>query len=205
MTIEDAAVLLNAGLPDIRTDVGRGQAGDPWLHIPPAFVLSVLRFLRDELGYVFMSNLSAVDDGVSLTVVYHVARPDKADCLALKAVLPRNAAVLESVSALYGNAGWFEREAFDLLGIRFRNHPDLRRLMMPEDWEGHPLRKDYAPPAEYHGIPCDRPDSHQVLDPLYPEREGSFHASEEQGTGLKTDPVRHPILLYERDEPNPEN
>jgi NADH-quinone oxidoreductase subunit C len=180
MTIEDAAARLKAGLPDIMTEVHRGQAGDPWLTIPPASVLSVLRFLRDELGHAFLSNLSGVDDGTSLTVVYHVARPGDADCLALKAVLPRDAAIVESVSGLYGNAGWFEREAFDLLGIRFQNHPDPRRLMMPDDWEGHPLRKDYAPPAEYRGIPCDRPDSHQVLDGLYPKREGSEASSKTQ-------------------------
>ena len=179
MTIEDAAARLQAGLPDIMTEVHRGQAGDPWLTIPPASVPSVLRFLRDELGHAFLSNLSGVDDGTSLTVVYHLARPGDADCLALKTVLPRDAAIVESVSGLYGNAGWFEREAFDLLGIRFQNHPDPRRLMMPDDWEGHPLRKDYSPPAEYHGIPCDRPDSHQVLDVLYPKHEGSATVSGE--------------------------
>jgi NADH-quinone oxidoreductase subunit C len=180
MTIDDAAVLLNAGLSDVTVEVGGGKPGDPWLTIPSASVLPALRFLRDELGYAFLSNLSGVDDGTSLTVVYHVARPGDAGCLALKTVLPRDAAVVESVSGLYGNAGWFEREAFDLLGIRFQNHPDLRRLMMPDDWEGHPLRKDYSPPAEYHGIPCDRPDSHRVLDVLYPKHEGSEVSSKSQ-------------------------
>jgi NADH-quinone oxidoreductase subunit C len=177
MTIEDAAAGLKAGLPEIKIEIGRPQTGDPWLEIPAASVLSVLRFLHDN-GYTFLSNLTGVDDGNSLIVVYHVARPDDACRLALKAVLPRGGAVVETVSGLYGNANWFEREAYDLLGIRFQNHNDLRRLMMPEDWEGHPLRKDYVPPAEYHGIPCDRPDSHQVLDGLYPKREGTAPESE---------------------------
>jgi NADH-quinone oxidoreductase subunit C len=172
MTIEASATRLKSGLPDIVTEVGRSLSGDPWISIPPASVLSVIRFLRDELGYGFLSNLSGVDDGTALTVVYHFSKPGDAECITLKTVLPRDGAVVESISGLYGNADWFEREAYDLLGIRFQNHPDLRRLMMPDDWEGHPLRKDYSPPAEYHGISCDRPDIHRVLDVLYQKGDG---------------------------------
>ena len=173
MTVDEAAARLKAGLPDAEVEVGRGQAGDPWIAVPRGSVVPVLRFVRDELGFAFLSSLSGVDDGASLSVVYHMARLDDADFLALKTTLDRGEATVESVSGLYGNAGWFEREAFDLFGIRFENHGDLRRLMMPDDWEGHPLRKDYAPPAEYHGIPCDRPESHRVLDALFAGREGS--------------------------------
>jgi NADH-quinone oxidoreductase subunit C len=173
MTIDEAALRLKSGLPGVSPEVCRKQAGDPWLEIPPGSVVTVLRFLRDEMGYAFLSNLSGIDYGTSMAVAYHLARLDDTDCLAVKTILPRDAAAIDSVSSLYGNAGWFERETFDLLGIRFENHGDLRRLMMPDDWEGHPLRKDYAPPAEYHGIPCDRPDSHKVMDVLYPKREGS--------------------------------
>lgn len=57
-----------------------------------------------------------------------------------------------SVSQVWGIADWHEREAFDLVGIHFTNHPNLRRILCPEDWEGHPLRKDYEFPLEYHGV-----------------------------------------------------
>jgi NADH-quinone oxidoreductase subunit C len=79
--------------------------------------------------------------------------------------------VIASAVPLFAAAEWFERETFDLLGIQFENHPDLRRLLLPEDWDGHPLRKDYQPPTEYHGIPADRPDAHALLDSLYPQRQ----------------------------------
>jgi NADH-quinone oxidoreductase subunit C len=183
MTIDEAALRLKSGLPEVAAEIRRKQAGDPWLEIPAGSVAAVLRFLRDEMGFVFLSNLSGIDYGTSMAVTYHLARLDDADCLAVKAILPCDAAAVDSVSSLYGNAGWFEREAFDLLGILFVNHGDLRRLMMPDDWEGHPLRKDYVPPAEYHGIPCDRPDSHGVLDVLYPKREGSVPESGKPAQG----------------------
>jgi len=76
-------------------------------------------------------------------VVYHLHAVDRNERLRLKCRLPGNHAEIDSVTEVWRGANWFERETFDLFGVRFRNHPDLRRIMMPTDWEGHPLRKDY--------------------------------------------------------------
>jgi NADH-quinone oxidoreductase subunit C len=80
--------------------------------------------------------------------------------LVLKVMLPRWKGGIEgqlpelpSVSAVWSTAEWHEREVFDLSGVAFAGNADLRRILLPEDWLGHPLRKDYQPPAEYHGIP----------------------------------------------------
>jgi len=73
---------------------------------------------------------------------------------AVRVVTDRNDPVISSVAHVWPAADWHEREAFDLMGIRFSGHPDLRRILCPDDWEGHPLRKDYDFPLEYHGIPA---------------------------------------------------
>jgi NADH-quinone oxidoreductase subunit C len=72
--------------------------------------------------------------------------------LHLRVVLDRTLPSVSSVSSIWRTADWHEREAFDLLGIQFSGHSDLRRILLPEDWEGHPLRKDYVEQSKYHGI-----------------------------------------------------
>jgi NADH-quinone oxidoreductase subunit C len=76
-------------------------------------------------------------------VVYHLHSIERNLRLRLKCRLPGADPVIESVTSVWRSANWYERETFDLFGIRFINHPDMRRIMMPDDWDGHPLRKDY--------------------------------------------------------------
>lgn len=75
--------------------------------------------------------------------------------LMLKITIPRDDAKVESVSGIWRTADWHEREIFDMFGVHFNNHPDLRRILMPADWEGHPLRKDYKQQAYYRNIKLD--------------------------------------------------
>jgi NADH-quinone oxidoreductase subunit C len=136
------------------------QAKDPWVAVQPAAILDVCRFLHDtpDLAFDCLSNQSGVDykaKGV-IEVVYHLFSFRHRHWIVLKVDVPRDDAVLPSVEGVWKAANWQEREIYDLLGVTFEGHPDLRRLLMPEDWIGHPLRKDFVEPEEYHGISTRR-------------------------------------------------
>ena len=134
----------------------------PALIINPDQIAEVCLELRDnELTYFdFLSCLTGVDYGVEenkFAVVYHLASIPFKTQLTLKVIKDhdRSSSVLpsfKSVSAVWKTAEWHEREAFDLLGLFFDGNPDLRRILLPDDWEGYPLRKDYVAAEEYKGI-----------------------------------------------------
>ena len=134
----------------------------PALIINPDQIAEVCLELRDnELTYFdFLSCLTGVDFGVEenkFAVVYHLASIPFKTQLTLKVIKDhyRSSSVLpsfKSVSAVWKTAEWHEREAFDLLGLFFDGNPDLRRILLPDDWEGYPLRKDYVAAEEYKGI-----------------------------------------------------
>lgn len=135
----------------------------PALVVEPLLLRQVCLFLRDHVDtyFDFLSCISAVDDGVpagTFTVVYHLASIPYNYQLTLKVIVPNdrrldNLPSVPSVSSVWRTADWHEREAFDLMGIYFEGHPDLRRILLPEDWVGYPLRKDYEDAEMYHGIP----------------------------------------------------
>jgi NADH-quinone oxidoreductase subunit D/NADH-quinone oxidoreductase subunit C/D len=113
--------------------------------VAPEKLLEVAAALRDELGYDFLSSLTGVDylpEG-KMEVVYHLYRSTGGSALVLKAQTPREGAALPSLTGIFPGAEFQEREAWDLLGIRFEGHPDLRRILMWEGFAGHPLRKDW--------------------------------------------------------------
>jgi NADH/F420H2 dehydrogenase subunit C len=127
----------------------REAFGETTLLIARDAVVSICRLLRDEpsLAYAQLSDLTAVDwpDAPErFEVVYHLNSLSHRRRLRLKARVPASPCEIDSVTGVWQTANFLEREVFDLMGIRFRGHPDLRRIMMPEDYEeGHPLRKDF--------------------------------------------------------------
>jgi NADH-quinone oxidoreductase subunit C len=90
-----------------------------------------------------------------LGVTYHLQHFATKQLLVVKVRVPRDAARVGSVSAVWPTAAWGERETYDMFGIEFEGHPDLRRLLLPEDWVGHPLRKVYEMPSRYHDVPLE--------------------------------------------------
>lgn len=102
-------------------------------------------FARDELGCGYFSWLSAVDwKTEGLEVVCRLGNLDAGLALMMRARLGSGAPRCPTLTSLYRGADWMERECYDMFGVVFEGHPDLRRILLPQDWEGHPLRKDYA-------------------------------------------------------------
>jgi NADH-quinone oxidoreductase subunit C len=163
MTAKEIHSSLQSLLPAAKIEFQQGQAGDPWLLVQSADLIQVIQILKNNLGMNYLACLSGIDYETALGVVYQIRSLTGKFDVMIKVLIPKDNPVLSSLTKLYPAAEWFEREAYDLVGIQFQGHPDLRRIMMPDDWIGYPLRKDYQAPADYHGIPCDRPDPHQLL------------------------------------------
>ncbi len=114
--------------------------------VAPERIVEACRLLKDQQGYQRLSFITAVDwfpVEPRFEVVYSIHSFDRNHWLRLKCRVGSENPELDSVVSVWRAANWYEREIFDLFGIRFRNHPDLRRILMPADWHGHPLRKDY--------------------------------------------------------------
>lgn len=109
----------------------------------------------DGLYFDFLNCITCVDNGAekgTMDVIYHLSSIVFEHSLILKVVIARDNQEVPSLSAIWRTADWHEREIFDLFGVKFSEHPDLRRILLPADWEGHPLRKDYQEQEFYHGI-----------------------------------------------------
>jgi NADH-quinone oxidoreductase subunit C len=118
------------------------------IYIDRPAIREVCAILKEDsvCPFNFLSDVTCVDWYPSeprFEVVYHLLSIPKKERLRLKVRLNSASPVVESITSVWPGANYFEREVFDLFGIRFSGHPYLRRIMMPEDWEGHPLRKDY--------------------------------------------------------------
>ncbi|MFQ6675848.1 MAG: NADH-quinone oxidoreductase subunit C [Fidelibacterota bacterium] len=128
-------------------------AGETTLHVRGSHAFDILKTLKEE-GFNFLADLTALDlmtmGGFErFAVVYHLLSLEKVQRLVVKAYVAEENPSIPSVESLWKAADWQEREVYDLFGIAFEGHPDLRRILNPDDYEGHPLRKDY--PREGRG------------------------------------------------------
>jgi len=133
------------------------------------FLLEIAHFLYSEKRLYFdnLVCITALDNGISngisnensLEIIYQFYSYPFEHSMTLAILLDKpidiQNPVVDSLTSLWKSADWHEREAFDMIGIKFENHPDLRRILMPADWEGFPLRKDYKTQQTYHGIKVD--------------------------------------------------
>jgi NADH:ubiquinone oxidoreductase subunit C len=112
--------------------------------LPAESLLPALRWLRDAQGYRYYVLGTATERESALEIAHGVRHLDTGDTLFVRVSVPKDAAEIDSAAFVYAGAEWQEREIFDLFGVRFRAHPDLRRILMPDEYEGHPLRKSFA-------------------------------------------------------------
>ncbi len=109
-------------------------------------IVAICTFMRDECGFNLLADLCGVDymgKAPRFMVVYNMYNITTKQRMRIKVPVEEQDATVDTVSGVWGTANWHERECWDLMGISFNNHPDQRRILMPADWEGHPLRKDY--------------------------------------------------------------
>ena len=145
MTLEEIRTRLNEAFPG-----AVASSASPWgeatLTIQPEQIQPVCRFLRDALNFNFLTDLCGVDQYPRVpryAVVYHLCAMDRRERLRLKVFLSESSPRVDSVSTIWKAADWLEREVFDMYGIGFDGHPDLRRILTPPGFEDFPLRKDY--------------------------------------------------------------
>jgi NADH-quinone oxidoreductase subunit C len=120
--------------------------GESTVTVKKEDIVAICAFAKKELGYNLLSDVCGVDylgRAPRFMVVYHLFNISTKERLRLKAPVEEKDPRIDTVSGVWATANWHERECWDLMGIVFNDHPDLRRILMPDDWEGHPLRKDY--------------------------------------------------------------
>jgi len=137
---------------------------DPFVVVDAGGLVDALTCLRDdsECAVEMLHNVTVVQREAAFEVVYHLCSYSQHHSLTVKVVQavpedsePGWAPTVPSAAGVYPSANWHEREQWDLFGVRFEGHPDLRRILLPQEWIGHPLRKDYVYPTDFGEIPLE--------------------------------------------------
>ena len=155
MTTQEVSEKIKAKFPEAVLDMKAEGVLDPYIKLAPTQWKEIAGFLHDDedLKFDSLMCLSGMDFGKNvLGVVYHLFSMAKKQKLTVRIEVPVDNAVIPSVESVWGTAEWHEREAYDMIGITFTGHPDMRRILCPDDWEGYPLRKDYKVPEYYQGM-----------------------------------------------------
>ncbi|QSE98920.1 NADH-quinone oxidoreductase subunit C [Fulvivirga lutea] len=163
MSFEDIISLITGQLGDVIISEDE-NATPKAVEISAKELVNTMNFLfeNDQLYFDMLSCITGLDNGPedgSMEVIYNLYSIPFDHHLMVKVKLDRNAPKIDTVSHIWQTGDWLEREVFDMYGIEFTNHPDLRRILLPNDWIGHPLKKDYKEQDTYHGITVLHEDS----------------------------------------------
>jgi NADH-quinone oxidoreductase subunit C len=192
------------------------QRGQLIIIVAPSDAYATLKILKEELGYNQLSEMSAIDYLAKLggfEVFYQLLSMSKAKRVRVKCTIKEDEKI-ESVSKLYSSANWAEREMYDLLGVKVNNHPMLKRIMLPDDWIGHPLRKTYPLQGDEHAhwYEVDKIYGKEARDIIGPElRDAAFidrhdtqrfsRIGKEVGFGMPYSETDTPIKYQEDERP----
>jgi len=157
MSINEVLEKLHAKFGDDGIVLDGIDSLEPFITIPASELVSICEFLRYDPELIFdaLLCLSGVDrsaDDDTMEVVYHLQSMTHIHQVVIKTIVPKETPRLSTVEHLWKGANWHEREVYDLYGVVFDNHSDLRRILLPDDWEGYPMRKDYQEPDTYRGM-----------------------------------------------------
>ena len=132
----------------------REDSPDPSIFVKPDSLLGVMKELRNRTEFAFdaLQNQTAIHEGENFRVFWVLYSYSRKHKLTVESIISLDKPQISSVAGIWKTADWLERETFDLFGIDFTGHPDLRRIMLPEDWEGFPLRKNYKNPTTYQDV-----------------------------------------------------
>jgi NADH-quinone oxidoreductase subunit C len=183
MTVEEIKAAIEAAVPGVGVEIvsNPSPSGQHSLRLKPESAYAVAKFLRDdeELKLDYLSNVTGVDWPESLEAVYHLYSVEKKHgpvILRMRTVNRTDQVELPSLTPIWRSAEFQEREIFDLYGIVFTGHPDLRRLLMWEGFKDHPMRRDYREPDDFEYEPTAHDE---VL------KRATEHKNREQGTGIR--------------------
>lgn len=168
--LKDIEQLIAQNVPQAQVKLEQREQGDSVLFVDAGQILPVCQTLRSNGQHDFkvLQVITGCDyeDRIEVSYVLATFNPEDDQQVILKVKLPRENPEVESVTSVWKAAFWQERECYDMVGVTFKNHPDFRRILCPDDWEGFPLRRDYQPSHKY---------LHMVINPEekmnYPERQ----------------------------------
>lgn len=156
MTFDEIYDKLLAKFPTAILEKGQTKP-DGYIKVAPDAIHDVVSYMKNVLHFETLGSISGLDypkEPASYCVAYHVVSYTHKTAVCLKVFLERKEGVsVRSICDLYKAANWLERETYDMYGIEFTGHPDQRRILMPLDWQGFPMRKDYVTPDYYNGMP----------------------------------------------------
>ncbi len=160
MTEQEIYASLSSKFGDQVVEFIEEETLNPTVVVEASAIADICNYIKDTetLQFDSLMNLAGHDpDGESdLNVIYHLHSTELDHYITLKTFTPRDDGSVASVANIYRTADWHEREAYDLFGIKFSGHPDLKRILMEDDWEGFPLKKDYVPAEFYRGMRIEK-------------------------------------------------